>query len=263
MPELPPPDNLLHILSPGARPCIHSENVHTEKVMREIQKLTYSTQIREYIKQCILNGEYNPGDKINEVDIATRLNVSRAPVREALQHLAETGLLVSVPQRGKFITSLTAREIRDSYMTGGILEGAAVASTIHLFTDNDFMDMESLVAEMERKAKEPDAIHAIAELDNAFHEHMFSRSDNKLLRDLSRRCCQGLSKFLFYRYWSKVFVPEEMYRRHRIVLKAVMSRDPARIEAAIRTHYMESGERMAHYGSDTRQRLNASQTKDA
>jgi DNA-binding GntR family transcriptional regulator len=218
--------------------------------MNEIQKATYSDQIREYIKQCILNGEYNPGDKVNEVDIATRLKVSRAPVREALQHLAETGLLVSVPQRGKFITSLTAKEIHDSYMTGGILEGAAVASTIHLFTGDDFKEMKKLVTEMDRRAKDADAIHAIAELDNAFHECMFSRSDNALLRGLSRRCCQGLSKFLLYRHWSKVFVPEEMHARHRIVLDAVVSRDPGRIESTIRTHYMESGKRMARYGSD-------------
>ncbi|MCC8193772.1 MAG: GntR family transcriptional regulator [Deltaproteobacteria bacterium] len=218
--------------------------------MKGIQKLTYSQQIREYIKECILNGEYTPGDKVNEVDIAGRLNVSRAPVREALQHLAEAGLLVSVPQKGKFITSLTARQIYDSYMTGGILEGAAVASTIHLFTETDFEGMEKLVREMAASAKAPNGIHIIAELDNAFHEHMFSKSDNKLLRSLSRRCCQGLSKFLLYQYWTKAFVPEEIHGRHQFVLDAVRSRDPGRIEQAVRTHYLESGRRMARYGSD-------------
>ncbi len=218
--------------------------------MQGIRKQTYSDQIREYIKKCILDGEYAPGDKINEVEIATRLKVSRAPVREALQHLSQSGLLVSVPQKGKFITSLTAKEIRDSYMTGGILEGAAVASTIHLFTDEDFRGMAELVTTMKQRAGEPDAIHIIAELDNAFHEYMFSRSENTLLRQLSRRSCQGLSKFLLYRYWSKVFVPGEMHGRHKTVLDAVMSKDPAHIERTIREHYAESGERMARYGSD-------------
>ncbi len=218
--------------------------------MRGIQKLTYSDHIREYIKNCILNGEYNPGDKVNEMDIATRLNVSRAPVREALQHLVETGLLVSVPQKGKFITSLTAKEIYDSYITGGILEGATVASTIHLFTGGDFAAMEKLVTEMERKAKEPNAIHVLAELDNAFHDHMFSRSDNKLMRALSRRCCQGISKFLLYRVWSTVFDPEEIHRRHKVILDAVITRDGALIEATIRAHYMEAGKRIARCGSD-------------
>ncbi len=220
--------------------------------MHMIRKQTYSDQVREYIKHCILNGEFEPGDKINEVDIATRLKVSRAPVREAMQHLTDTGLLVSVPQKGKFINSLTSREIYNSYATGGILEGAAAASTIHLFTDADFEGMARLVDEMKRCALASDAIHTIAGLDSAFHEYMFSRSDNELLRKLSRRSCQGLSKFLLYKYWSKVFVPKEIYDRHRIVLDAMLTRDPLRIETTIREHYFESGRRMAQWGSDAK-----------
>ena len=218
--------------------------------MKGIQKQTYSEQIREFIKECILSGEYAPGDKINEVDIAGRLNVSRAPVREALQHLTQAGLLVSIPQKGKFITSLTSREILDSYATGGILEGAAVASTIHLFTDSDFDGMAQVVDAMQRQADSPDAPRIMAELDNAFHEYMFLRNDNKLLRELSRRSSQGLSRFLLYRHLSKILLPEEMYPRHRKLLDAVMSRDRGRIELAVREHYLETGERMAHYGSD-------------
>lgn len=67
--------------------------------MQSIHKQTYGDQITEYIKSRILKGEFGPGDKINEVDIATRLKVSRAPVREALQHLAQTGS--SLPSRKK------------------------------------------------------------------------------------------------------------------------------------------------------------------
>ena len=218
--------------------------------MHTIRKQTYSDQIQEYIKHCILNGEFGPGDKVNEVDMATRLKVSRAPVREAMQHLTNAGLLISVPQKGKFITSLTSKEIYDSYATGGILEGAAIASTIHLFTDADFEGMAGLVDEMRRYANEPDAMHTIAELDNAFHEYMFSRSDNILLRKLSRRSCQGLSKFLLYRHWSKAFMPEEMYGRHKTVLDAVLTRDPIQIELAVRNHYHESGKCMAQWGSN-------------
>lgn len=218
--------------------------------MQNIQKQTYSDQIREYIKQSILEGKYRPGDKVNEVDIASRLKVSRAPVREALQHLTQSGLLVSIPQKGKFITSLTSKEIYDSYITGGILEGAAVAATIHLFTEKDFADMTEVVNQMAGKAEAMGGMHKVAELDNIFHDHLFSRSDNALLRSLSRRCCQGLSKFLLYHHWSKAFVAGEMYERHKTVLEAVMTRDPERIERAIRTHYQESGKRMSRYGSD-------------
>ena len=218
--------------------------------MQGIRKQTYSDQITEFIKDSILKGDYAPGDKINEVDLATRLKVSRAPVREALQHLAQTGLLVSIPQKGKFISSLTAKEIRDNYFTGGVLEGAAAASTIHLFTDRDFAAMRSILDNIARHAHDPEAMCVIAELDTAFHEFMFSKSDNTLLRLLSRRSCQGLSKFLLYRYWCKDFVPEEMHSRHKVVFDAMMTKNPELIERTIREHYIEAGRRMAKYGSD-------------
>lgn len=218
--------------------------------MEYIHKKTYGDQITEFIKGCIQNGEYAPGDKINEVDLSSRLKVSRAPVREALQYLTQVGLLVSVPQKGKFIANLTAKEIRDSYFTGGVLEGAAVASTIHLFTEGDFKALIHLVAEMDRMSATEESMRAIAELDNAFHDLLFSRCDNTLLRQLSRRSCQGISKFLLYSHWCKAFDAREMHGRHKRVLDAALSRDPERIEANIRDHYIESGRRMARFGSD-------------
>ena len=215
-----------------------------------ILKQTYSDQITEYIKACMLKGEFVPGNKVNEVELAERLGVSRAPIREALQHLAESGLLVSIPQKGKFITNLTSKEIRDSYFTGGVLEGAAAASTIHQFTDEDFAIMKEIVDLMDTCKNRVDVTEVIAELDNAFHEHMFTYSDNSLLRKLSRRSCQGISKFLLYNKWNKAFSSQEMHKRHTRVYQAMISRDPITIEHVIREHYIESGERMARYGSD-------------
>lgn len=218
--------------------------------MKGIHKQTYSAQITEYIKSRILKGEYEPGGKINEVELASRLQVSRAPVREALQHLAQTGLLVSFPQKGKFIAALTAKEIRDSYFTGGVLEGAAVATTAHLFTKDDFATLEGLVDDMAQLAAEAASMERIAALDDAFHDRLFSRCDNTLIRQLSRRSCQTISKFLLYRHWCRAFQPDEMHVRHKVILDAVKSGDPALIEKTLREHYQEAGRRMAVHGSD-------------
>ncbi len=221
--------------------------------MKGIRKQTYSDQITEFIQQCIVRGEFSPGDKINEVDLANRLSVSRAPIREALQQLAVTGLLVSTPQKGKFIAALTAKEISDSYFTGGVLEGVAAASTIHLFTDDDFAAMREIVDDMAAAASRPDAVSRVSALDTAFHDYIFSHCDNDLLQALSRRSCQSISKFLLYRAWQKAFTPLEMHDRHHLVLQALKSRDPARVEKAIREHYQECGRRMSRYGSDQKQ----------
>lgn len=229
---------------------ISTKNNSTEERMQGITKQTYSHQITEYIKERILAGEFAPGDKVNEVLLASRLSISRAPIREALQLLVQEGLIVSTPQRGKSIATLTSKEIRNSYFTGGVLEGAAAASTIHMFTDDDFARLKAVVDSMADCVARDGDMDELATLDTAFHDVIFSRTDNQLLVELSRRACQGISKFLLFRYWRTAFTPEEVLRRHKVVLEAMLTRDPVFIESAIRNHYVDSGRRMARWGTD-------------
>lgn len=211
---------------------------------------TYSAQIIEYIKDAILRGELGPGDKVNEAHFATRLSISRAPIREALQMLVQEGLIVSIPQRGKFITSLTAKEIKDSYFTGGVLEGAAVAAGVDKFTEDDFNKLQGIIDQMKQLAENGENRDKLAPLDNAFHDILLSKTDNKLLVELSHRSCRGISKFLFFKHWRKQFTTKENYARHQAVLDVLRTKNPVAVEKCIRQHYIEAGERMKKFGSD-------------
>ena len=211
---------------------------------------TYSAQIIDHIKESILRGELAPGDKVNEAHLASKLSISRAPIREALQMLVQEGLIISIPQRGKFITSLTAKEIQDSYFTGGVLEGAAVASNIEQFTDDDFDKLQDIVNQMRALAENGDSRDKLAPLDNAFHDILLSKTNNHLLVELSRRSCRGLSKFLFYKEWCKQFTTKENFERHQSLLDVMRTRNPVAVENCIRQHYKDAGERMKKFGSD-------------
>ena len=214
------------------------------------RKLTYSQQVANYIKECILAGELSPGDQIKEVALAERLSVSRAPIREALQLLTQEGIIVSTPQIGKYVANLTSKEIRDSYFTGGVLEGAAVSEALPSYTGEDLNQLEHILADMKKLADENGPLENFAKLDNAFHGVLFARIDNKLLIDLCRRSCQGISKFLLFKHWLKIFSPGEFYQRHKLILDAIKARKPAKLEKVIRKHYIDSGKRMARYGAD-------------
>ncbi len=211
---------------------------------------TYSEQISEYIKQAILNGELNPGDKVNEVHLASRLSISRAPVREALQTLVQDGLIVSIPQRGKFIASLTAKEICDFYFIGGVLEGAVVASTIEEFTEKDFIRLQDILERMKHLTDKGDDRDNLAPLDNEFHDILFSKTDNSLIVKLSRRSCRGVSKFLLFKHWRDIFTTAEIYARHKVILDVLWTKDPVAIEQCLRKHYIDAGKRMMRYGVD-------------
>lgn len=218
--------------------------------MDGIKKLTYSEQVAEYIKQSILEGELNPGDQVKEVLLSTKLGISRAPIREALQVLAREGLIQSEPQKGKFVSALTAKQILDSYFTGGVLEAAAVTQALALYTEEDLANLEQIVEQM-REVAESGLEHAsLAKLDSTFHNILFSRVDNELLIELCRRSCQGISKFLLYKHWINLYTPQRVYERHLTILEALKAGSPAKLEKTIRNHYTESGERMSQYGVD-------------
>jgi DNA-binding GntR family transcriptional regulator len=212
---------------------------------------TYSVQISEYIKKGLLEGKLQPGDKINEVHLAAALSISRAPVREALQMLVKDGLIVSVPQRGKFIKTLTSHDIYEHYSLGGVLEGASVASCIRLFTDKDFARLENIYHEMAGLDESyPGYAASFAALDIEFHDTLVAKAPNRLMAEQARTVCQRLSKFLLFRHWPHAFSHSEVVGRHREVLDGVNSRSPAVIEETLRAHYNELGLRMAKFGSD-------------
>ena len=164
--------------------------------MNDFNKQTYSDQVAEYVKNRILSGDLAPGAPINEVAIASELSISRAPVREAMQILVREGLIESHPQKGKNVMALTAKQIKNSYFTGGVLEAAAVAQALGQYTDQDIAKLERIVAKMKAVANKNGLVSELAPLDNAFHDLLFSRIDNELLIELCRRSCQGISKFL-------------------------------------------------------------------
>lgn len=213
-----------------------------------ITKQTYSDQVAEYIKDRILEGELAPGDQVKEMVLAERLGISRAPVREALQILMREGLISSEPQRGKFIRALTGKEIKDAYFIGGVLEGAAIAVSLARYTDEDLDCLSSLLGTMRTTAATATSMLDFAVLDNEFHDTLLTRADNPGLTELARRTCLNISKFLFYNRWRTLYTPEEYCARHEVILDAVRSKDPGRVESVVREHYIESGERMARFG---------------
>lgn len=80
-------------------------------------------QVREALLQSIVAGEFAPGDRITEPELAERLKVSRVPVREAMRELESAGLLESRKHTGVFVRKLSAAETRDLYELRALLEG--------------------------------------------------------------------------------------------------------------------------------------------
>ncbi|MGF6602978.1 DNA-binding GntR family transcriptional regulator [Paraburkholderia sp. GAS448] len=80
-----------------------------------LRPLTMPEQIAESITDAVLRGDYQPGDRVREQELASQFQVSRGPIREALRILEKSGVVRILPQRGAHITQLSAKEVNDLF----------------------------------------------------------------------------------------------------------------------------------------------------
>ncbi len=204
------------------------------------KKATYSSQAAEYIREMIRAGRLRPGQPVRECSISEELGISRAPIREALLLLADQELVCSEPHRGKYVRSMNPKEIYDSYMVAGILEGAGVALSAPHWGEEEEKAFGGTVSLVE--GIQPDAdVDLLAAIDEKFHMTLLASCPNARLVSLARHSCASIAKFLYYREWGRLFTPERYRERHLVVARAVRSKDPVIIESALRMHYEETG----------------------
>lgn len=95
---------------------------------KSVPKLTSTQKVELHIKEAIYHGALKPRERIIEVELATQLGCSRAPVRQAIQRLVREGLIVTVPRRGVFIRDFTPDSIEEIFCMRAKLEGLCVRS---------------------------------------------------------------------------------------------------------------------------------------
>ena len=212
-----------------------------EKIMA-IQRSTYKDHVIKYIYDGMRENRYRAGEKILESHLAKELGISRAPIREALADMVSSGLLVYRPQVGNFVAALTAKEITDSYVARGVLEGFSVAQGINNFTANDLARLEEMAHKMETYARQGKH-KALIDLGQQFHEELFSHCSNAQIVLFTRQLSLKLH-LLFYKHWSRVYSPEEIRDRHLDIINALHQKDAVKIEMMIRQHYIETGQKI-------------------
>lgn len=141
---------------------------------------TFSTLAEVALRDMILSGKIPGGARINEVQIAGALEVSRGPLREAIQRLASQGLLTVKSHRGAFVTVITLERLRELYELRIALETFALRSAF-LQTNGEGLDelRRLFVSSEELQASDAPEEHAIY---LHFHDRIVSLSGNSELR---------------------------------------------------------------------------------
>lgn len=232
-------------------------------VFKPISPKKISSQIAEQIRSSILAGEFSPGDKLPpERELAEMFGVSRPSVREALNILASSGLVMSYQGGGTVVMSLveTAGGNPLSDLIKGEQERALdvieVRKCMEAWTSyyaaqralpEDLRKLEKLVAEMERNL---DGMKPSQDIDANFHIVIAQATHNIVWLHLMQSIFDAMKEFQ-RGVWRAVYLTEEDHRQlfahHKAVYEAICDRDPERARDAMLAHLTFAEQRSSAY----------------
>jgi GntR family transcriptional regulator, vanillate catabolism transcriptional regulator len=196
------------------------------------------------LREMILKGDFQPGERISELPLVALLGVSRTPIRLALERLAHEGLLEPYPTGGFVVRSFTLDDVWDSVDVRGTLEGIAARMAAERVTS------EAEVEALRGYQKQMDAIGqptvdtfpAYLEINDGFHAEIVRLANSPMLRlTLDRLFClpfAGPSALVI----SPLEMPSapERFRtgneHHHLLIEAIAGRRAAFAESLAREH---------------------------
>ena len=187
------------------------------------------------IRQAITEGDYAPGDRLVEGDLARQLGTSRGPVRDAFRRLEREGLVVSYPYRGTVVAEVSQDEIeRVLVPIRTIIEQFTYRRAQSRLTDEDVTLLTDLVADMRAAGERGDA-EALADADIRFHEHLIALSGQTHCLLLWRTVLPRVRAY-FRRDAPTHPDPHDVARQHEALLDVLRTGNRPALDEAIRDH---------------------------
>jgi len=189
------------------------------------------------IKEDIINGVYQPEERLMEADLALRYSVSKTPVREALRYLESVGFVEIIPHTMTIVKGMDERDVRNFSVVQGALEGLAARLSIQNLTRSDFDRMQGYVTLLEKYAEESVARHAAQyeKVHFKFHASIWDLSGNDRLIELAKNNHEHLERFrsVFRRFPGRF---RSIAYDHRRILEAIHEKDGEKAEKLARRH---------------------------
>jgi len=191
-------------------------------------------RIYEKIRMAILTGEISAGERLVELDLATKMNSSRTPVREALQKIASEGLIYAIPRVGYIVGEMSESDLQDIFEARLAVEQAAAKLALERITPEELGELEMSLKNSEESVKRGVKNQMIG-FDTEFHEMLCRASRNKRLIQFGQMLRDHLLKYRMI----GLQIPKmarDAVEEHTKIFNALQSRDPKELERSISEH---------------------------
>jgi DNA-binding GntR family transcriptional regulator len=195
----------------------------------------------ELIRDAILGGGLQPGERLKEEALAQSFDISRTPVREALRLLQMEGLVEFAPNRGATVRTYSVDDLREIYTLRALLEGHAARRAAQWMTPESLEQLQAMCERFaELRAGDAPVPELVAE-NVRFHDAIMAAAGSPRLADITRRV---VDMPLIYRTytWYSAEQRHRAEREHFQLLRAFEIHDADRAELVMKHHILEGGD---------------------
>ena len=175
------------------------------------------------LREAILQGKLEPGERLMEIALAEQLGVSRTPIREAIRKQELEGLVTNIPRKGAMVAEITLKDLRDVLEVRRNLENLAVKLACEKATPEDIAELKQLHLNF-KDTVDKGHLTAVTEADVKFHDKIYQITDNKRLIQILNNLREQMYRYRFE------YIKDEINRgvlidEHAMIIEAIENKD--------------------------------------
>ena len=203
--------------------------------------LKRADQIAKQLEHLVFKGEYEDGERLDEIKLAEQFKVSRTPVREALQKLVMSGVAEQIPRRGVFVRQPGPVELLEMFETMAEMEAACGRFAAARISDNGLDQLVKANSKCREAVEQGDAERYYAE-NEAFHQEIYRGAANSFLQNEALRLQNRLRPYrrMQLRFRGRM---SQSLSEHEEIVEALRQGDAERTANALRSHVAVQGEK--------------------
>ena len=186
------------------------------------------------LREAILKGELKPGERLMELQLASKLGVSRTPIREAIRMLELEGLAVTVPRKGAEAAKMTEKDMEDVLQIRRALDELAVSLACDNMTEEKLQQLYKAMIRFEESTQSGD-VKQTAQTDVEFHEIIYQAADNPKLVNMLNNLREQM-----YRYRVEYLKNDDVYPRlieeHKKIYEGLKQKDKGTVIEIVGYH---------------------------
>lgn len=210
-------------------------------MVSKIMDMRRADQIADTLEQLVFAGDFQDGERLDEVKLAEQFHVSRTPIREALQVLVTSGMAEQIPRRGVFIRQPGPVELMEMFETMAETEASCGRFAATRMSDQDLLELATANDRCKDAIEAADHDRYYAENEN-FHQIIYRGAANSFLEKQALQLQNRLKAYRRIQLRFRGRLKQSM-SEHSQILSALQDGDAERASDVLRSHVAVQGEK--------------------